>query len=138
MDKTCSNCKTSLPLLSFWKNKSHKDGYNNYCKNCLDRYRTSNLSKRNLQSKLRRQNLRQSIITHYGGECKCCGQSEPKFLSLDHINGGGKKHKELVGRSEKFLRWIIKNNYPNILQILCHNCNQAKGAWGRCPHELER
>lgn len=138
MEKICSKCHLSLPLLNFWKNKSQKDGYNNYCKFCLDKYRTSDLPKRNLQRRLRVRELRRSIIIKYGGKCKCCGEAELKFLAFDHINGGGRKHKELVGQNEKFLRWIVNNKYPSLLQILCHNCNQAKGAWGICPHQYAK
>ena len=29
----------------------------------------------------------------------------------------------------------IKNNFPKGFQILCHNCNIAKGHYGKCPHE---
>lgn len=78
---------------------------------------------------------REKIITHYGGKCICCGEKEYKFLALDHKNGGGAQHKKQVGRSASFLNWIVRNNYPDIIQILCHNCNQAKGAWGICPHQ---
>lgn len=138
MTKICSKCKQQLPLSSFWKNIKQSDGYNNYCKKCLDEYRKKNLSRRNERAKKRRNQKRKWIINYYGGKCVCCGESEYKFLSFDHINGGGTKHKILVGRSDKFLNWIINNHYPQILQVLCHNCNQAKGAWGRCPHELER
>ena len=135
MTKTCPKCQRNLDISLFWKNKSRKNGYNSYCKKCVDKYRTDNLRKRAEQSTLRRRKLREKIIQHYGGKCQCCGETEYKFLSFDHIEGGGNKHKKIVGRSEKFLRWIMNNNYPDILQILCHNCNQAKGAWGKCPHE---
>ena len=77
--------------------------------------------------------------------CHCCGlNSHLDFLSLDHI--AGKKEMdsehELVKlgysslKREKDLQyWIIKNNFPKGFQILCHNCNSAKGFYGKCPHE---
>ncbi len=34
-------------------------------------------------------------------------------------------------------KWIINNGYPDYLQILCLNCNKAKGSYGKCPHEFE-
>lgn len=75
----------------------------------------------------------------YGGsppKCACCGEGEIKFLSVDHINGGGSKQKkELGGAGGKTYRWMVKNNFPPGFQILCHNCNQAKGAYGMCPHK---
>ena len=77
--------------------------------------------------------------------CNCCGEnSHIEFLALDHI--GGKRQmdseSELVklGYSSKFksaqlTAWIIRNNFPDGFQILCHNCNSAKGFYGKCPHE---
>lgn len=78
------------------------------------------------------------VIRHYGGECNCCGESELAFLAIDHIGGGGMRHRKEIGISggPRFYMWIRKNKYPKNLRILCHNCNQAT-SWGRkCPHEL--
>ena len=30
-----------------------------------------------------------------------------------------------------------KNNYPEGFQVLCSNCNFAKGKYGSCPHTWE-
>lgn len=77
--------------------------------------------------------LRIKCIEKYGGKCVCCGEREWKFLAFDHINGGGTKHRKEAGN---IILWIEKNNYPNSLQLLCHNCNQAKGYYGVCPHSV--
>lgn len=70
--------------------------------------------------------------------CICCNEKEIKFLSIDHINGGGNKQKkELGGSGDKLYRWIIKSNFPSLFQTLCFNCNQAKGIYGNCPHKLK-
>lgn len=34
MAKICSRCKKDKPLSEFYKNKTHKDGYNTVCKRC--------------------------------------------------------------------------------------------------------
>lgn len=69
--------------------------------------------------------------------CACCGEKEIKFLSIDHINGGGSaQKKKLGGGGDKIYRWLIKNDFPAGFQVLCHNCNQAKGAYGACPHKI--
>ena len=77
--------------------------------------------------------------------CRCCGEkSHVDFLAIDHI--AGKKEmdseRELVKlgysssmSAEVLGQWIIKNNFPKGFQILCHNCNVAKGVFGECPHE---
>ena len=70
----------------------------------------------------------------YGGKCVCCGETIIEFLTIDHINGGGTKHrKEVVGG--RLYDWLIKNNFPEGYQILCMNCNMAEGIFGGCPHK---
>lgn len=83
---------------------------------------------------LKEREMRREVIDHYGGACVCCGEREFGFLALDHINGGGAKHRREIG-NKRMYQWAKKNNYPDILQVLCHNCNQAKHIYGKCPHE---
>ena len=80
--------------------------------------------------------LRLNALTYYGGnppKCNCCGEKEIKFLTIDHINGGGYQHTKRVG---SIYKWLERNNYPLGFQILCWNCNCAKGLYGKCPHEI--
>ena len=84
-------------------------------------------------SRNRHQSLRKEAIEHYGNKCACCGETITEFLSIDHINGGGRKHRESVNSELCF--WLKKNNYPDGFQVLCYNCNCAKGFFGKCPHE---
>jgi len=78
--------------------------------------------------------------------CKCCGKnSHIDFLSIDHIIGRVEMNSvpELVnlGYSSKLhpdslKKWIVDNNFPKGFQILCHNCNTAKGLKdnnNKCP-----
>ena len=77
--------------------------------------------------------------------CNCCGENSfVEFLAIDHIAGKYKMDSipELVkiGYSSKLkdyllIDWLIDNNFPDGFQILCHNCNMAKGVYGKCPHE---
>ncbi len=85
----------------------------------------------------RRTALRDDVLTHYGSRCVCCGEDRKVFLALDHINGGGNADRKEVGHCTVFHRWIIKNNYPPTIQILCYNCNNAKER-GVCPHQERR
>jgi len=72
---------------------------------------------------------------HYGGKCVCCGEDNYKFLVIDHINGGGRKHRKQIGSGGyALIHWLDKNNYPEGFQVLCHNCNAAKAHYGSCPH----
>ena len=84
-------------------------------------------------------NRRIEVLTHYSNgtpKCKCCGEDTYEFLSIDHIDGGGGKHRKEI-RGNNFYNWIIKNSFPVGYQVLCHNCNQAKGLYGKCPHETK-
>lgn len=86
------------------------------------------------------QKLKREVIDAYGGRCSCCGELEIVFLTIDHINGGGKKQRsEVGGFGKKFYLWLKRNNYPkDEFQVLCLNCNFAKGKTGRiCPHQLQ-
>jgi hypothetical protein len=76
-----------------------------------------------------------TALRHYGGEhpaCKCCGEDKYQFLAFDHINGRGKEH---LRRVSNIALWLVRNDFPAGFQILCHNCNLAKGFYGRCPHQ---
>lgn len=99
-------------------------------------YYERNREKVLLWHRINLQNKRKIALEHYGGippKCKCCGESIIEFLSFDHINGGGSRHR----KTKKFgniYKWLILNNFPDGFQVLCHNCNQAKGFYGKCPH----
>ena len=71
--------------------------------------------------------------------CDCCGETELNFLCLDHINGGGGKHRSEIGVAggHGMYRWIIKNNFPKGYRVLCANCNLSYGIFGHCPHQKE-
>lgn len=80
--------------------------------------------------------LKRDVLNAYGGKCECCGITEPVFLSIDHIDGGGNDHRKEVGSGTQFYQWLRCNNYPDGYRILCKNCNFAVSQ-GTCPHQLE-
>ena len=81
---------------------------------------------------------RYEMLSHYGLECACCGESKYRFLTIDHIEGGGTVHrKEMKGKTH-IERWLRKNSYPEGFRTLCYNCNCTKGFFGVCPHQVER
>jgi hypothetical protein len=72
--------------------------------------------------------------------CRCCGEnSDIRFLAMDHINGRAHLPEEEKNLFDVPLAmWLKKNNYPEgEIQILCHNCNSAKGNSkdNKCPHQ---
>jgi dCMP deaminase len=82
--------------------------------------------------------LRAEVILGYGGQCVCCGESRLEFLQLDHKNDDGKMHREsLFGENRagsSFYREMIKQEFPDSIQILCANCHLAKTSYGQCLH----
>lgn len=82
--------------------------------------------------------LKAEVITVYGGMCKCCGESTMEFLSIDHINGNGNKHRTEAkcGGGSSFYLWLKRYKFPtDNFQLLCFNCNFAKHRYGLCPHQ---
>lgn len=79
-----------------------------------------------------------AVFAAYGGRCACCGESEPLFLCIDHINNNGAQHRrELNMRGgTSMYTWLKARGFPPGYRLLCQNCNvgrQLNG--GICPHE---
>lgn len=103
-------------------------------------YREVNKDEIEAKRKARHWKLKIEVWENYGGAvCSCCGIIEREFLTIDHINGGGGKHrKELrASGSQHIYQWLKKNNYPEGYRVLCMNCNFSFGMYGFCPHETE-
>ena len=74
---------------------------------------------------------RLAALQLYGNRCACCGEATEQFLTFDHINNNGKSDRQsAVGLYRRLLR-----EQPKDIQILCWNCNCAKGKYGICPHK---
>jgi hypothetical protein len=72
-----------------------------------------------------------------GNRCNCCGETEPKFLTFDHINGGGTKERKPGVDHVNPYRYIISNPKQIKFQLLCYNCNCGQHlAGGICPHKI--
>lgn len=107
--------------------RGERDSEKKHCSKCLNKIT------------LERQEIKDKVYNHYGGyKCKCCGETEKSFLSIDHINNDGAFYRKLVRSGGNFLNWIIKNNFPGDLQILCMNCQWGKRKNnGICPHKTK-
>ena len=83
--------------------------------------------------------LWQEVLAAYGPVCACCGETEVGFLTMDHINGGGRAHRRQIGNTPVALhRWLRNHGFPkDNFQILCYNCNGSKARIGHCPHADE-
>ena len=91
----------------------------------------------NERERIYRLKWKKIVVNHYTrgkNECNCCGEKIFDFLTIDHINGGGRKHKKKLNISHINL-WLMRNNFPKGFQILCMNCNLSKGKNGICIHK---
>jgi hypothetical protein len=89
--------------------------------------------------KVRRQTLKRTVMEAYGGaRCACCGETEMAFLTIDHITGQGRHHRQVIDRrGETFYRWLKVHRFPSGYRVLCMNCNFSLGVFGYCPHQME-
>jgi hypothetical protein len=128
--KICNTCGKLKPLNAFqvsFAGQNAKMGFNqnenrkHRCKACYglrDRVRT-----------------KLTFLSMYGGKCVCCGQDEPRFLTLDHVNSDGSKHRQNLADNQ-IMANAVANYQPELYQILCYNCNCGRSAnGGICPHK---
>jgi len=83
--------------------------------------------------------IKDEVFIAYGGyQCVCCGEKEKAFLTIDHINGGGHKHRKEIGFGRVYY-WLRDNGYPEGFQVLCMNCQWGKkNCNGICPHQRSK
>ena len=83
---------------------------------------------------------KREAIEHYGGnppKCACCGEKEYLFLTIDHIDGGGRLHRRTI-KKYPIYGWLVNNNFPGGFQVLCFNCNCGKSINKNiCPHRTK-
>lgn len=133
--KICPRCHDNLDLCLFSKDRNRPDGRSCWCKKCVASLRPLYVEAKRTQARKTRRAIRFLVLCHYSQSeiprCACCGETILEFLSLDHIHGGGNKHKREV---RHVYIWIVRHNFPEGFRVLCHNCNQSLGAYGYCPH----
>lgn len=126
-EKRCAACKELKLKTDFGLKLSESDGLSALCSACIAsrdrRYRAAN---------------RMRILDAYGNKCACCGETRHEFLAVDHVNNDGAKHRREFSSTAMVYPDIIRRNFPPDFQILCFNCNCAKGIYGKCPHQLEK
>jgi len=87
--------------------------------------------------KIKKEQKRREVLQHYGNKCICCGESNFYFLTLDHKASDGSEHRKTF--KDNIVDWIVKNDFPEMFQVLCYNCNLARSFYGGkekiCPHK---
>ncbi len=123
--KVCTICKELKEDVEFYHTPRNKNGLTSRCKKCHSEM-VKQCSK----------NLKAFMVNGYGGKCNCCFEENIKFLTIDHVDGGGRSHRKELGRKRVY-SIAIQNNFPEEYQILCYNCNIARSYHGHgiCPHK---
>ena len=151
-DKQCSMCCEVWPPASFYPDKSKKDGLSSRCRKCqkrasAERYAADPETAKAKMAEWQRDNKevrasyrwrdKLALIKAYGGQCVCCHESAPEFLTIDHVGGWGKNHRRDSGYGYNMVSFLKKAGYPQdgTFRLLCFNCNCSLGIFGRCPHE---
>ncbi|MBA7683673.1 hypothetical protein ES703_92053 [subsurface metagenome] len=115
--KRCSRCGETKPLDEFYRQSKSKDQHGPWCKSCHNKHRHDlYISRRDIEKaraherylrlgdEIRRYNnnkhqeLKALLVAHYSNNtnrCACCGESEVRFLTIDHINGNGSEHRKI-------------------------------------------
>jgi len=55
--------------------------------------------------------------------CELCGEGNIDVLTIDHMHGGGTKHRKTFDRGGAIYKWLYDNEFPDGFRILCRNCN---------------
>ncbi len=107
--------------------KEHRDDANEYGKKNYPKYKDSKLE---YQRKLRSR-YKNKFLEMYGKGCSCCGETIYDFLTIEHKQGQQK-----ISRRTGLVAYrdAVKEFRPDLYEVLCWNCNCAKGKLGYCPH----
>lgn len=138
--RNCQECgkefTTNNHSQIYCNSECRKEGMKQYRRDFMRNYWKINPTQNNKnhrQAAKRNKENKTTIFTHYSGnppKCACCGETEIRFLELDHINGGGNKERKNLFKyyigGKMFYRWLIQNNFPEGYQVLCCNCNNVK------------
>ena len=100
------------------------------------RYIAENRDEIQRRDKDRREIIRLQVVDAYGGKCECCGETEPKFLCIHHVNGDGKVDRANGYGGVSLFAKLRREGWPkDRYRLLCHNCNNALRIFGFCPHQ---
>ena len=115
--KKCSKCQILRPLSSFNKNRSKKDGLQNYCRECsiarAQQWHGENVEKRSDPERIRSYNLAKHGLTKtewdeinesQAGKCPICEEPGRMFVDHDHSTG------------------LVRG-------LICEHCNRGLGAF---------
>lgn len=136
--KTCNGCGEAKPYSEFHRAKRCEGGVAGTCKKCRNAKNTLWVKANRGRVNANYRALRVEALRQYSStpepSCVCCGEHTLQFLTFEHINGGGSRHRRETGGGG-FISWLRKNGYPPGFEVLCMNCNHGRNInQGVCPH----
>lgn len=88
---------------------------------------------RGVQDDLRAREKLAAFNAYGGPVCCVCGEDDIAILEVDHINGGGCKHRRSI-KNLSIYRWLKQHDYPPGFRVLCPTCNKKAHVQARaCP-----
>ena len=152
--KVCVSCGEMKPLSHFKLRAkpsatTGKRELDSWCRECYRVssliYRVKDIDKARKGVNRRLSEKRLQVLRHFGGgkvACAACGESRVDCLSIDHINGGGNKHrrwllsKGIQPQGYSYYKWLLENGSTADYQVLCMNCQfikQKNNNWDKAP-----
>ncbi len=138
--RTCKSCRSKY-------NKDWRKNNPDKVKHNAQKHSTKNSAKTRAYQRQYARNIKKKVMHHYSPNGTCqwpgCDWNNIDALSIDHINDNGVQHRRTLykekgrrGGGNRFYLWIIKNNFPEGLQVLCMNHQWVKRAnYYRRQHE---
>lgn len=124
-EKTCSKCKQSKLLSSYYHSKYLDNNRRSSCIKCskADKFKES-------------RRIKLKCMLGYGGKCVCCGETTIEMLCIEHIKN---KRFKLIYESHTItlMKKLIKLGFPKGHTILCYGCNSFTKNGIPCVHSKE-
>jgi hypothetical protein len=96
----------------------------------------TNRTERRAYNRQWRAALKVEMHAAYGGKCACCGESEPRFLTLEHARRDGNVHRRRLGGQMQVYCELKRLGWPRDgYELLCWNCQMATSRGDVCPHK---
>jgi hypothetical protein len=132
--KRCSRCRRYKPLTEFHRDRSRKDGVQNYCKACniarAKRFYAENPERCKDRDKRRKpgaRDLNRTRVLRYLLEHPCvdCGETDPVVLEFDHLRDKVKALSVLAATAHSWQRILAEIEK---CEVRCANCHRRKTA----------
>lgn len=147
-ENKCLSCGVELTESN--QRRSDRANSQYYCLTCT-RLRDRGYSRRYNKSPKSRERgrayllrLKLTVMRHYSPSlmCQCglnrcwhegpCPISAPRIMCIDHVDGGGGRHRRSLQQAgRKLYNWLKTESFPDGFQVLCHNCNWMKTSVNR-------